>query len=138
MLGDHALVTPPLVITSEQVAELVGRIDCALTRVEMDLDLSPAYDLTQDAERFVSRRKSRMAADLEQRLTQLVRPPSEFSPPRKCVLSSPFCPMAASADTTTRLRCFSSRPGRFHTPPHTCSMAVSKNGARNGSPGALR
>jgi len=24
MLGDHALVTPPLVITSEQVAELVG------------------------------------------------------------------------------------------------------------------
>jgi len=24
MLGDHALVTPPLVITSEQVVELVG------------------------------------------------------------------------------------------------------------------
>ena len=24
VLGDHALVTPPLVITSEQVAELVG------------------------------------------------------------------------------------------------------------------
>jgi hypothetical protein len=41
MLGDHALVTPPLVITSEQVAELVGCIDRALTRVEMDLDLSP-------------------------------------------------------------------------------------------------
>jgi adenosylmethionine-8-amino-7-oxononanoate aminotransferase len=32
MLGDHALVTPPLVITSEQVAELVGCIDRALTR----------------------------------------------------------------------------------------------------------
>ena len=42
------------------------------------------------------------------------------------------------ADTTTRLRYFSSRPGRFHTPPQTCSMAVSKNGARNGSPGAVR
>jgi len=34
--GDAALV-----ITSEQVAELVGCIDRALTRVEMDLDLSP-------------------------------------------------------------------------------------------------
>ena len=41
MLGDHALVTPPLVITSELVAELAGCIDRALTRVEMDLDLSP-------------------------------------------------------------------------------------------------
>ncbi len=40
MLGDHALVTPPLVITSEQIAGLVGCIDRALTRVEMDLDLS--------------------------------------------------------------------------------------------------
>jgi len=41
IIGDHALVTPPLVITSEQVAELVGCIDRALTRMEMDLDLSP-------------------------------------------------------------------------------------------------
>ncbi|HET6316945.1 MAG TPA: aminotransferase class III-fold pyridoxal phosphate-dependent enzyme [Chloroflexota bacterium] len=33
-LGDHALVTPPMTITSEQVAELIGAIDRALTRVE--------------------------------------------------------------------------------------------------------
>ncbi len=36
-VGDHALVTPPLVITSEQVATLVGSIDRALTRVENSL-----------------------------------------------------------------------------------------------------
>src|SRR5713101_672652 len=34
-------------------------------------------DLTQDAERLVSRRESRIAAYLEQRLTQLVRGPPE-------------------------------------------------------------
>jgi adenosylmethionine-8-amino-7-oxononanoate aminotransferase len=38
LLGDHALITPPLVITPEQVDELVGCIDRALTRVETDLD----------------------------------------------------------------------------------------------------
>src|SRR2546426_11087426 len=48
--------------------------------------------------------------------------------PRRCVLSSSLCPVAASTVTTTRLRYFSSRPGRFQTPPQTCSMAVSKNG----------
>ena len=32
--GDHALVTPPLVITPEQVDDLVGAIDRALTRIE--------------------------------------------------------------------------------------------------------
>jgi adenosylmethionine-8-amino-7-oxononanoate aminotransferase len=36
-VGDHALVTPPLVITAEQVADLVGSIDRALTRVENGL-----------------------------------------------------------------------------------------------------
>lgn len=40
MLGDQVLVSPPLVIISEQVAELVGCTDRALTRVEMNLDLS--------------------------------------------------------------------------------------------------
>ena len=34
LLGDHALVTPPLVITPEQVDDLVGAIDRALTRTE--------------------------------------------------------------------------------------------------------
>jgi adenosylmethionine-8-amino-7-oxononanoate aminotransferase len=37
MLGDHALVTPPLVISREQVDELVACIDRALTRVEANL-----------------------------------------------------------------------------------------------------
>jgi adenosylmethionine-8-amino-7-oxononanoate aminotransferase len=37
LVGDHALVTPPLVITSEQVDELVGSIDRALTRLEAEL-----------------------------------------------------------------------------------------------------
>jgi adenosylmethionine-8-amino-7-oxononanoate aminotransferase len=36
-LGDHALVTPPLVVTSEQIASLVAAIDRALTRVEASL-----------------------------------------------------------------------------------------------------
>jgi adenosylmethionine-8-amino-7-oxononanoate aminotransferase len=36
-LGDHALVTPPLVITSEQIQALVGAIDRALSRVEASL-----------------------------------------------------------------------------------------------------
>src|SRR5205814_1527044 len=36
-LGDHALVTPPLVITAEQIDALVGSIDRALTRVEDSL-----------------------------------------------------------------------------------------------------
>jgi adenosylmethionine-8-amino-7-oxononanoate aminotransferase len=34
LIGDHALVTPPLTVTSEQIDELVGAIDRALTRVE--------------------------------------------------------------------------------------------------------
>ena len=34
LIGDHALVTPPLVITAEQVEDLVGAIDRALSRVE--------------------------------------------------------------------------------------------------------
>jgi adenosylmethionine-8-amino-7-oxononanoate aminotransferase len=34
LLGDHALVTPPLTITSDQVEELVGAIDQGLTAVE--------------------------------------------------------------------------------------------------------
>jgi len=34
LLGDHALVTPPLTITAEQVEELVGAIDQGLTAVE--------------------------------------------------------------------------------------------------------
>jgi adenosylmethionine-8-amino-7-oxononanoate aminotransferase len=33
-LGDHALVTPPLTITSSQIEELAAAIDRALTRVE--------------------------------------------------------------------------------------------------------
>jgi adenosylmethionine-8-amino-7-oxononanoate aminotransferase len=35
-LGDHALITPPLTITSEQIADLAAAIDRALTRVESD------------------------------------------------------------------------------------------------------
>jgi len=35
--GDHALVTPPLTITSEQVQELVGAIECGLAAVEHTL-----------------------------------------------------------------------------------------------------
>jgi adenosylmethionine-8-amino-7-oxononanoate aminotransferase len=34
-VGDHALVTPPLVISPEQVDDLVAIIDRALTRVEV-------------------------------------------------------------------------------------------------------
>jgi adenosylmethionine-8-amino-7-oxononanoate aminotransferase len=36
-VGDHALVSPPLVITSEQVETLVAGIDRALTRLEAEL-----------------------------------------------------------------------------------------------------
>jgi adenosylmethionine-8-amino-7-oxononanoate aminotransferase len=36
LIGDHALVTPPLVITPQQVDELVGAIDRALTRCESE------------------------------------------------------------------------------------------------------
>jgi adenosylmethionine-8-amino-7-oxononanoate aminotransferase len=36
-LGDHALVTPPLVITPEQVDTLVAGIDRALSRLEAEL-----------------------------------------------------------------------------------------------------
>jgi adenosylmethionine-8-amino-7-oxononanoate aminotransferase len=36
-VGDHALVTPPLVITSEQVHELAGAIDRALSRLDAEL-----------------------------------------------------------------------------------------------------
>src|SRR5439155_23352012 len=42
-----------------------------------------------------------------------------FKAPRRCVLSSSVCPVAASTETTTRLRYFSSRPGRFQMPPQT-------------------
>jgi adenosylmethionine-8-amino-7-oxononanoate aminotransferase len=35
--GDHALVTPPLTITSAQIEELVGAIDAGLTVVERTL-----------------------------------------------------------------------------------------------------
>jgi len=36
-VGDHALVTPPMTITSAQIAELTSAIDRALTRVEGSL-----------------------------------------------------------------------------------------------------
>ena len=36
-VGDHALVTPPLTITSDQIEELVGAIDEGLTAVERTL-----------------------------------------------------------------------------------------------------
>src|SRR5260370_17802697 len=51
----------------------------ALARVQEPMDLFSALcnDLTQHAERLVSRRESCIAADLEQRLTQLVRGPPE-------------------------------------------------------------
>jgi adenosylmethionine-8-amino-7-oxononanoate aminotransferase len=35
-LGDHALVTPPMVVTEEQVEAVVGGIDRALSRLEAD------------------------------------------------------------------------------------------------------
>jgi adenosylmethionine-8-amino-7-oxononanoate aminotransferase len=38
LLGDHALVTPPLTITSAEVHELLGAVDRALTTVERSLD----------------------------------------------------------------------------------------------------
>jgi adenosylmethionine-8-amino-7-oxononanoate aminotransferase len=38
-VGDHALVTPPLVISREQVDELLGSIDRALTRLETEIDV---------------------------------------------------------------------------------------------------
>jgi adenosylmethionine-8-amino-7-oxononanoate aminotransferase len=34
LVGDHALVTPPLVITRDQVEDLVAAIDRALSRIE--------------------------------------------------------------------------------------------------------
>ena len=40
LLGDHALVTPPLVITGEQVDDLVAAIDRGLTRLETELAVS--------------------------------------------------------------------------------------------------
>ena len=40
MLGDHALVTPPLVISGEQVDDLVAAIDRGLTRLETELAVS--------------------------------------------------------------------------------------------------
>src|SRR5919199_1566800 len=40
LLGDHALVTPPLVITREQVDDLVAAIDRGLTRLETELAVS--------------------------------------------------------------------------------------------------
>jgi adenosylmethionine-8-amino-7-oxononanoate aminotransferase len=40
LIGDHALVTPPLVINREQVDELVGAIDRALSRIEDDPAIS--------------------------------------------------------------------------------------------------
>jgi adenosylmethionine-8-amino-7-oxononanoate aminotransferase len=38
-LGDHALVTPPLAITSQQIEDLAGALERALTRVEGALGL---------------------------------------------------------------------------------------------------
>jgi adenosylmethionine-8-amino-7-oxononanoate aminotransferase len=40
LLGDHALVTPPLVISREQVDDLVAAIDRGLTRLEAELSVS--------------------------------------------------------------------------------------------------
>jgi adenosylmethionine-8-amino-7-oxononanoate aminotransferase len=40
LVGDHALVTPPLVISAEQVDDLVAAIDRALTRLEAELSIS--------------------------------------------------------------------------------------------------
>jgi adenosylmethionine-8-amino-7-oxononanoate aminotransferase len=37
LVGDHALVTPPLTITSEQIGELLAALDRALARVEREL-----------------------------------------------------------------------------------------------------
>jgi adenosylmethionine-8-amino-7-oxononanoate aminotransferase len=36
LIGDHALVTPPLVVSRDQVDELVAAIDRALSRLEAD------------------------------------------------------------------------------------------------------
>ncbi|MBV9323569.1 MAG: aspartate aminotransferase family protein, partial [Chloroflexi bacterium] len=36
-LGDHALITPPLTISSEQIQSLVGAVDRALTSVEASM-----------------------------------------------------------------------------------------------------
>src|SRR5437868_4564312 len=40
LVGDHALVTPPLVITPDQVDDLIGAIDRGLTRLEAELSIS--------------------------------------------------------------------------------------------------
>jgi adenosylmethionine-8-amino-7-oxononanoate aminotransferase len=40
LVGDHALVTPPLVISREQVDDLVAAIDRGLTRLEAELSVS--------------------------------------------------------------------------------------------------
>src|SRR5205823_5718665 len=40
LVGDHALVTPPLVISPEQVDDLVSAIDRGLTRLEAQLSIS--------------------------------------------------------------------------------------------------
>jgi adenosylmethionine-8-amino-7-oxononanoate aminotransferase len=37
LLGDHALVTPPLTINSAEIDELIGAIDHGLTTVENSL-----------------------------------------------------------------------------------------------------
>ena len=37
LVGDHALVTPPLVISAEQIDDLAASIDRALSRVESTL-----------------------------------------------------------------------------------------------------
>ena len=42
LIGDHALVTPPMTITAPQVEELVAAIDRALTRLESEPDLVAA------------------------------------------------------------------------------------------------
>jgi hypothetical protein len=55
---------------------------------------------------------------------------ARFSAPRKCVLSSSFCPMAASAEAAI----FQRQTGPI--PHSTPDVLDRKNGARNGSPGA--
>lgn len=40
LVGDHALVTPPLTISEQQVDELIGAIDRALTRLEANASAS--------------------------------------------------------------------------------------------------
>ncbi|MDD4733135.1 MAG: hypothetical protein PHX58_14540, partial [Desulfovibrio sp.] len=38
LYGDHVLVAPPLIVREEQIAELLGKLDQALTRTATHLD----------------------------------------------------------------------------------------------------